>query len=453
MSINISRTISAEEMYTGVDFCFGTNFSHPTIKHYWNPDGDDTQNPHLMIIGGSGSGKTRLLVHIIEYLHLINKQVYIIDFHGDIKTKHETHYIFKSRNSEYGISFFNFSKDVDNGGPAAQASILTAIFRKIITTRMGDIQKTVLKQFLIDCYRYVGILDEDESTWDNNIPTLETMTELYSIIINNIESGSGFSIVQEFAKLEKLKKKYEESNNEKQYEKLVKNLDELGLLYDRYRKYILNNEYKEVFDVGLYKNIDMKFYMESSNLNALKSLSPYLHELKSGAVFNDNKPPKAQGIVRYDISGFTNIEKPTEAMFFADITIQEIFRNIKMLGEYKNRSEEYRLRRGKKCDKFIVIDESKLVLPTGSDKENPFNILNRIVSEARKFGLGLIMIYTKVILNMGDNDIAKSKNILGIKNDLLFRHQKESADGVAIIGHTGGVYNSVATPWFKPKKH
>ena len=151
-------------------------------------------------------------------------------------------------------------------------------------------------------------------------------------------------------------------------------------------------------------------------------------------------------------------------MFFADIMVQQIFRAVKNRGEYRNKSDDYKERRGEKVDTFIILDESKLILPTGNDKESPYNILNRIVTEARKFGLGLIIvsqrpehfsneiissIFTKIILNINENDVKDAVKRLGVKPESLFGQFKSVKDGLLLYGQTGTLFNSVATPWLK----
>lgn len=444
-----------EKMMTSEEqFIFGNGH---TIKHKistWSADKQETQNGHMLIVGGSGSGKTRLLKKIIEYLNNRKKQVYIIDFHGDITVSNETCYKFSLRNSKYGLNPFELETDIDNGGPIAQASIVLSNFKKNFIPNIGAVQKSVLKRFLIDCYRYVGILDEDPLTWSNKIPSIDTMIELYNEILTVINSSSGHNIQRHLSKLAKLKKDIEyEANPEKQdslKKRLEKEVEKFNLACSRYNDYLLLDKYMDMFNVNISPHIDTDFYLENKASKAFSGLSPYLSELGASSVFNDNKPPKTKGIVRYDISGFTNVDKPSEAMFFADTVIQKIFRAVKMRGEYR------KLRKKGKADTFIVIDESKLILPTGKDKENPYNILNRIVTESRKYGMALIIVsqrpehfpeemlssvYTKIVLKINENDVKAAMKSLGIKDVQLFKHL--NSKNVALIGHTGGLFDSV----------
>ena len=454
MQSNQPNVITEEMMTTGFELLFGKGYIHKSKTYSWSADRRDTQNGHMLIVGGSGSGKTRLLKKIIEFLSNNDKQVYVIDFHGDMQTPNEIMHKFTLRNSEYGINPFEIEFDKDNGGPNAQASIILANFKKNFIPNLGAVQKTVLRNFLTDCYRYVGILDEDESTWTSPLPTVSTMIELFEKITHSIKTGKGMRISENLEKITKLMRDYTyESDEEKRAS--IKNrisgeLDALNSGVTLFNQYVNEGKHEEMFNTNISAYIDTEFYLDPTNAKAFLSLTPYIYDLKASSVFNDNKPPKSKGVVRYDISGFTNTDKPSEAMFFSDTLIQKIFRAVKMRGEYR------KLGKKGKADTFIIIDESKLILPTGKDKENPYNILNRIVTESRKFGMALIIvsqrpehfpeemlssIYTKIVLRINENDVKAAANSLGVKDPSLFKHL--NSKNVALVGYTGGLFESV----------
>ena len=451
---NHENVISEEMMTSGEEFLFGKGYIHKSKTYSWSADRRDTQNGHMLIVGGSGSGKTRLLKKIISHLYQKDKQVYVIDFHGDMQTENETCYKFSLRNSEFGINPFEMELDKDNGGPNAQVGIILANFKKNFIQNMGAVQKTVFRHFLINCYRYVGILDEDESTWTKPLPTVSIMIELYEKISRIIKSGSGHGIYEHLERISKIQREcIIETNTENGpllQNRVASELSRLNVTISLYNQYLNEGKHEEMFNIHIAPYVDTEFYLDPANSKAFASLFPYLHELNASSVFNDNKPPKAKGVVRYDISGFTNTDKPSEAMFFADTVIQKIFRAVKMRGEYR------KLGKRGKADTFVVIDESKLILPTGKDKENPYNILNRIVTESRKFGMALIIvsqrpehfpeemlssIYTKIVLRINENDVKAAANSLGVKDHSLFKHLNYK--NVALVGYTGGLFESV----------
>ena len=458
--------ITENDMTTNQEFWFGNGFIEKDKIIKWSPDAYATQNAHMLIVGGSGSGKTRLLKKIIEYLDNKRKQIYIIDFHGDMKVEGDHTFKFTLRNSQYGLNPFEMENDIENGGPNAQANIILSNLKKNFIPNMGAYQKNILRRFLIDCYRYVGILDEDVQTWNKSLPTINTMMELYHKILSVAKLAKGHSIALYLEKLSKLEKKEQEEVESEKKEKIIKKiqkeLDSLNSLTRKYNDYLLEGKYKNLFDYNISTYVDSTFYLDPSIAKTFAGLYPYLSDLKTSSVFNDNRPPKRKGIVRYDISGFTNTDKPSEAMFFADTVIQKIFRAVKIRGEYR----KLKNRKGK-ADTFVIIDESKLVLPTGKDKENPYNILNRIVTESRKYGMGLIIvsqrpehfpdemlssIYTKVVLRINENDKKKAISSLGIKKEGLLRHLGNR--NVALVGYTGGIFESaqIAYESYKQQK-
>ena len=179
-------------------------------------------------------------------------------------------------------------------------------------------------------------------------------------------------------------------------------------------------------------------------------------KLKTYTKFNRN-------INRLDLSGFTNAGKPEFALFFFDLFLQRVFGKCKLKGEYKDRPAEQR-NRGNKCDVFVVIDESRVVLPTGRDKDNPYHMLNRITAESRKYGLGLILgtqrithysddilanIYTKILLQTDPSDIPISNKKLKIQNKDLLTLTKYN--DVGVVG-MGGIYRAVHFDLFEQYK-
>lgn len=453
-----NRTIPEYEMTSGESFVFGKGFLDTRHKFSWNPDDSKNAiNPHMLIVGGSGAGKTRLLRKIIQYLQNRGKQVYVIDFHGDIKTEGETVFRFTARNSEYGLNPFEFEHDPDNGGIEVQTRILTSTFKRSFIKNLGDRQRSVLMQFIRDCYAYVGIYDKDVSTWNNPIPTIETFKDLYVAInarINLNEANDYYSQVQT---LIKLRQTYLEEVDESQKSKTLEKIDKKFGDFENYNKMFYNfltkGEYENIFNTNV-GDLDISWYLDKENAKTFKSLAPYIKDIHSSPVFNENKPPKRRGVVRYDISGFTNVDEPSEAIFFADVIAQRIFRSAKMRGEYRESGKPG------VADIFIVVDESKLILPTGQDKDNPYIILNRIVTEARKYGLGWIgvsqrpshfppemtsSIGTKVVLQINKGDISNAVRCLGVQNAESFHHLKTK--GTALIGQIGKDFYPVALPW------
>lgn len=67
----------------------------------------------------------------------------------------------------------------------------------------------------------------------------------------------------------------------------------------------------------------------------------------------------------------------------ADTLMRQIFSRLKSTGHVKEGDSKFRV--------FIVIDEVKILTGFRGSLNDPYNILNRFATEARKFGLGLIL--------------------------------------------------------------
>ena len=70
-------------MTKGRDFIFGKDIFNPNKELTWNPDKCQT-NGNGAIWGTSGSGKSRLIRKMIEYLAKQRKTIHVIDPHGDL---------------------------------------------------------------------------------------------------------------------------------------------------------------------------------------------------------------------------------------------------------------------------------------------------------------------------------------------------------------------------------
>lgn len=474
------RKFSVEEMFTEKGFCFGKSYLRPTpaSKVYWDLENKKTLNYSALFVGGSGSGKTRMAVNAIKYLGEIGKDVIVMDVQGDmgLEPHQETVYKLTRRNNDVGFNFFTFSKDSENGGPIANANLIIELFKNsVMENGIGPFQKAVLKQVIIDCYRAKGILDEDESTWDNELPTPKFF-DVFTQMILGTTSGSKMmmisEIIQELANLKNNHDKSDEDKKAKIQEKIQATIERLRAFSTKIEEYVVSDMHKGLFEgIALEEGaVDLSFYYNATNFKVLGTLQTYIKTMADCPLFGDKPFPKIKGVVRFDISSYTTYGKPEEAIFFINFVFAMFFRTIKERGEYRYMPEEHKITHGRYCDKFLFIDESKLILPTGKNKENPYHLINRIVTEGRKYGggMGIISqrlehfsgelinsIFTKVLLQTERSDTEKAIKLLGIKNkhggapEDLFNYQRNSIDGIAVVGTTGGLYDAIVTPWYK----
>jgi DNA helicase HerA-like ATPase len=177
-------------------------------------------------------------------------------------------------------------------------------------------------------------------------------------------------------------------------------------------------------------------------------MESYIKALVDSGVFHSKKPPVKPGLNIVNISGLdVEIQR-----FIVDIWLGKVFKSCKIRGTYKDMLNKPR---GDKCDTFVIIDESKLVAGNSREKNDPYSFLNRIATEARSFGLGLIVaaqsadhfppeflknFYTQMILNTSVADFDTVRKSFGVDKTLLEFTQK--GWGKALV-KTGRVFNKV----------
>lgn len=313
-------------------------------------------NPHLLIVGGSGSGKSQTIKAVCHELRKATAVV-VFDVHGDLAidgaTTHELHFA-----SRYGINPLVLSLDPKGGGPVAQKEIVRTRLQRTFAP-MGSVQLGVLDDLLRRCYAARGITQEDHASWRKDPPT--------------------------FADLE---------------ERLAK---------------------------------DIAGTKTPERLQALKTKISTVFDCK---VFSKpTLPIAATGITRIDMSRLG-----LDIQFLAsDVLLRHLFRETMLAGE----AEEGELRY------VFVIDEAKLLVARG--KDDPLGIVNRLASEARKYGVGLLLasqdlehfsrdilnnVATKLVLMHSETAIRATASKLLLEKEQL-QALKEPFVGLAKFGGTG----------------
>lgn len=149
---------------------------------YWNPL--TLPNPHVVVIGASGSGKTQTLKALAYELSRQGTNVRVIDFHGDQSLPGETVYPMHM-SSPWGINPLVLNLDREGGGPNLQAIQVSLLLRKALT--LGPIQEALLLKTLRDLYRELGIRQEDPQTWTREPPNFG---HLEKALQRQIEAGN-----------------------------------------------------------------------------------------------------------------------------------------------------------------------------------------------------------------------------------------------------------------------
>jgi len=336
-------------------------------------------NPHLILVGGSGTGKTYNLKRIIKSLSRFDVRFHIMDVHGDIEIPNASTIKF-SESSEYGLPLLKLSKDQDFGGVRKKIrSIINAINRT--NRKLGTKQEPALMNLLEELYAANGFYKDDPKTWGldypNNrrypkkYPTLTDLRKWTEYKLKHMLMGTSSKTIRMFEEVKKLKIQLDRKIK---YKMKSTNEDEIAKLEEQIEK--IKERMKESFSEGIDKlgtGFELDELINYDSADVLKSIFERIKVLESSGIFKDKEPnfDKSKPVWRYDIKSLSR----DEAKMFVSIFAEDLFLKMKEKGETKLPRE------------FIVIDEASIFLQNADDEY----ILNIIAREARKFGLGLIL--------------------------------------------------------------
>ena len=133
---------------------------------YW--DLNKAANPHMVILGTSGSGKTQTLKAIVwEMYQGFPTRSIVLDFHGDQQLPGETCYPIHMASS-FGINPLTINLDPEGGGSKLQAISVAATLRRALI--MGTNQEGLLILMIQALYEQFGITQENRQTWTRRPP-------------------------------------------------------------------------------------------------------------------------------------------------------------------------------------------------------------------------------------------------------------------------------------------
>jgi DNA phosphorothioation-dependent restriction protein DptH len=161
-------------VYVGDDFDYGDPL-------YWNPQqAGEVTNPHLMIMGESGSGKTYAVQCLIAELAQRSIPSILFDYGESFELQHLDPQFTKFTGirehliGEEGLPINPmqiFPKDTQ--GPRSVAARVSDVFDAAY--RLGDIQRKVVVDAIRLAFERSGISETDSSTWNRELPSLLTL--------------------------------------------------------------------------------------------------------------------------------------------------------------------------------------------------------------------------------------------------------------------------------------
>lgn len=170
-----------EDAVTGIYVGDDKEYGDPQDWVPW--ESREVQNPHLMIIGESGSGKTYAVQCLVAELARHHIPAVIFDYGQSFELDAlEREFVEYASPREYLIGEEGlalnplqiFPKDIQ--GPNAVASRVSDVFDAVY--RLGDIQRKVLIDAILRSFEKVGIRVSDRATWQSSPPNLSVLQEV-----------------------------------------------------------------------------------------------------------------------------------------------------------------------------------------------------------------------------------------------------------------------------------
>lgn len=122
-------------------------------------------NPHILLVGMSGSGKTHNLRHFVnQFVESADHdlRVHVFDIHGDIRIEGASSVMFSEQTS-YGLNPLVVNPDPHYGGVRKTIQSFISILNK--SRALGVKQESVIRNLLVDLYSSFGFQINRPETW------------------------------------------------------------------------------------------------------------------------------------------------------------------------------------------------------------------------------------------------------------------------------------------------
>lgn len=334
-------------------------------------------NGHIVMIGGSGSGKTHQLRRFITELARGGARVHLIDPHGDLTIDPQlADSITFSDSTEFGLNPLEVESDPIFGGVRRQANSFVNLLLRQST--LGDKQKGALFRLLIELYRRYGFESENPTTWGLDYdprkwvnegvvkrhPSLQDLTRVVWEKCLALKMGATGSAVRKFEEVVKLQKTLHGLRLKKA------RLEDVETKLDKAKASFMDAMGTAL--TTMETGAELEELIAWDSFDVIKGIYDRLVSLEQSGIFK-GKPPRfnvEKRVWRYNIAPLSR----AESQFFVDCLLTKIFRHAKTRGEADG------------PDTVIVIDEAAIFV----DKEDD-HIINILLRESRKFGVMLIL--------------------------------------------------------------
>ncbi len=152
----------------------------------------DLFNPHIMICGKSGTGKshtlTMLIGQVVQNWGVEFERYHNLDVHGDLIVKGESRIEFSGA-TRYGFNPLVLDTSPRSGGVLRQVNFIISTINQT-ARKIQDKQQAALRELIIDVYALHGIYEDRPQTWHKK--------EITETLRKEIWDGRRFTELKEY---------------------------------------------------------------------------------------------------------------------------------------------------------------------------------------------------------------------------------------------------------------
>jgi len=333
---------------------------------YWDFAG--ASHPSMLILGKSGVGKTFSLKKLADALSRRGLAVHLFDSHGDLEVDNFESFNFGYA-SKYGINPFAVDPNPEFGGPK---STITNVSKLLASQHkhMGQLQLAMFSHISERLYEKNGFNFKNPATWKSKPFEMRDLANEIEGDILHYKTTVKKSLIDRVMGMSERMRKLDKLLNSEEFltaEETEKYTAEYAKCENDW-----NEAIKETTPLDFGSVVDR--IRSGFSERGMQSILLIIRELASTGIFEGQEPEPSGQSMRYVVRGLDSMHQ----VLLIETILQRIF------GYYSKNITEL----NGPPHTFIIIDEIKLI--TGGAFRDPMHIINRIMTEARKYGIAVI---------------------------------------------------------------
>jgi len=324
----------------------------------------DVVNPHVLIAGKSGTGKTYIIRELVRHYYERGITTMVLDTQGDIVSGNEqipdeakNVLAFQYGGGDASVNPLRIHEPPERGGAytAIEDTLETV---RILRPNIGQRQLADLRHLIIGCYRAYGINIDDPSTWDKEGPDWHGFEAHVRELVSYMDLGVPSLLAENFQ--EQVRK----TRSSKAYKEEGKFPDGVSEWAVKFFRSVVDQDWSTDPEAGRLRSAER-----------VASLHDLIEATLQSGLFGQDRLRLRPGCINiFDLSALRSHDLQAMIRVLLDRAFTLSVRRCERLNPVLPWLS-------------VVLDEAKHAISTG---RGPMSPVNRIATEGRKFGVGMI---------------------------------------------------------------